>query len=118
MMMNKACQLSKKKCIPYHGGMPPLTKQEIDGFLGELQDQWQINAIGHLYKIYAFSNFVEAMQFANKIAEIAEKEDHHPDLVISYGQCIVEIWTHKINGLTESDFILAAKIDGIHDESE
>ena len=111
--MTKTCELSEKKCIPCHGDIPPLEKKEIDKFLKNLPSQWLINELGHLYKDYTFLNFIDAMNFANKIAEIAEQEDHHPDLAISYGQCIVEIWTHKINGLTESDFILAAKIDSI-----
>jgi 4a-hydroxytetrahydrobiopterin dehydratase len=114
--MTKACELSKKKCIPCHGGIPPLGKNEINKFLNELESTWLVNELGHLYKRYIFANFVDAMVFANKIAEIAEQEAHHPDLAISYGQCVVEIWTHKINGLTESDFILAAKIDGINME--
>ncbi|WP_322497940.1 4a-hydroxytetrahydrobiopterin dehydratase [Candidatus Cyrtobacter comes] len=114
--MTKTCELSKKKCILCHGGILPLEKNEIFRFLSELQSEWLVNELGHIYKSYKFPNFIDAMNFANKIAEIAEQEDHHPDLAISYGQCIVEIWTHKINGLTESDFILAAKIDGIHNE--
>ncbi len=108
------CELNKKKCIPCHSGILPLEKKEVDRFLSELRNKWLINELGHLYKIYIFSNFIDAMSFANKIAEIAEQENHHPDLVISYGKCIVEIWTHKVNGLTESDFILAAKIDDIN----
>ena len=111
--MTKACDLSKKKCIPCHGGMPPLEKKDIDKLLSKLQSKWLVNELGHLYKTYKFCDFVETMRFANEIAKIAEQEAHHPDLLISYGQCIVEIWTHKINGLTESDFILAAKIDKI-----
>ena len=114
--MTKTCELSKKKCIPCHGGIPPLEQKEIDKFLSELPSKWLINEFGHLYKVYTFLNFVDAMSFANNITDIAEQEDHHPDLAISYGQCTVEIWTHKINGLTESDFILAAKIDGINNE--
>lgn len=111
--MNETCELSKKKCIPCHGGIPPLEQKEINKLLSELPSKWLINELGHLYKIYTFLNFVDAMSFANKITDIAEQEDHHPDLTISYGKCTVEIWTHKINGLTESDFVLAAKIDCI-----
>jgi 4a-hydroxytetrahydrobiopterin dehydratase len=112
--MTQSCELSKKKCIPCHGGMPAFEKKEIDRFLGKLPSKWQVTELGHLYKIYTFPDFINAMIFANKIADIAEQEGHHPDLTIAYGKCIVEIWTHKINGLTESDFILAAKIDNIH----
>jgi len=109
--MTTICSLSEKKCIPCDGGVPPLQKKEIDKLLAELQSEWQVNELGHLYKKYKFSNFIKAMEFANKIAAIAEQEAHHPDLTISWGACNVEIWTHKINGLTESDFILAAKIE-------
>jgi 4a-hydroxytetrahydrobiopterin dehydratase len=94
--------------------MSPLKHDEIDKLLAQLQGKWLVNALGHLYQKYEFSNFISAMDFANKIAKIAEEENHHPDLTISWGQCIVEIWTHKINGLTTSDFILAVKIDNIY----
>lgn len=114
--MTKTCDLSKKKCIPCHGGIPPLEKKDIKILLDKLDGKWLVNELGHLYKIYKFCNFVETMRFANAITEIAEQEGHHPDLLVSYGQCIVEIWTHKINGLSISDFILAAKIDGIDHE--
>jgi 4a-hydroxytetrahydrobiopterin dehydratase len=79
--------------------------------LGELDDGWRLNPDGHLERGYAFKNFVEAMAFANKVADIAEGEGHHPDLYIAWGKCKVEIWTHKISGLTESDFYFAAKAD-------
>jgi len=114
--MTQTFELSKKKCIPCHGGISPLEKKDIDILLSELPSKWLVNELGHLCKTYTFLNFLDAINFANKIAKIAEQEDHHPDLFISYGQCIVEIWTHKIDGLTESDLILAAKIDGINNE--
>ncbi len=114
--MTNNCDLSKRHCIPCSGGVPPLGQKEINAFLAQLGCGWQVNEAGHLYKKYELSNFVEAMRLANKITEIAESEAHHPDLAISYGQCVVEIWTHKISGLTESDFILAAKINGIQNE--
>ena len=74
---------------------------------------WCLNDVGHFYKEYFFKDFREAMDFANKVAELAEKEAHHPNLTISWGMCAIEIWTHDIDGLTESDFILATKIDAI-----
>jgi len=103
--------LTDKHCMPCQGGMPPLAQQEANKLLKQLGAGWKINNSGHLYKCYEFASFMEALQFANQIAVIAEKEAHHPDLTISWGACRVEIWTHKINGLTESDFILAAKIE-------
>lgn len=79
--------------------------------LRELEGGWQLNPNGHLERTYSFKDFAEAMAFANKVADIAESEGHHPDLHIAWGKCTVEIWTHKIRGLTESDFYLAAKAD-------
>jgi 4a-hydroxytetrahydrobiopterin dehydratase len=106
--------LDKKQCVPCQGGIPPLTSEEQSKLLRELDESWKINSQGHLEKAYAFSDFVSAMAFANRLTELAEAQAHHPDLHISWGSCRVEIWTHKISGLTESDFILAAKIDALN----
>ena len=103
--------LAEQKCIPCSGGVPPLAKDRAEALLRELDQGWRLNADGHLERAYAFGDFAQAMAFANKVAEVAEEEGHHPDLHIAWGKCRVEIWTHKISGLTESDFILAAKID-------
>jgi len=105
--------LTNQHCIPCQGGMPALSSEESDRLLAQLQNDWQLNGQGHLCKRYAFKNFMSAMDFANKIATLAEQEGHHPDLTIVWGACAVEIWTHKIQGLTESDFILAAKIEAL-----
>jgi 4a-hydroxytetrahydrobiopterin dehydratase len=78
--------------------------------LREVGDSWQLNAEGHLVREYEFSDFAGALEFANRVGAIAEEQAHHPDLYVAWGKCRVEIWTHKINGLTESDFYLAAKI--------
>jgi 4a-hydroxytetrahydrobiopterin dehydratase len=85
------------------------TKAET--LLKDLDQGWQLNASGHLERLYVFRNFTEGMAFANQVAIIAESEDHHPDLYVAWGKCKVEIWTHKISGLTESDFYFAAKAD-------
>ncbi|MBM3469075.1 MAG: 4a-hydroxytetrahydrobiopterin dehydratase [Alphaproteobacteria bacterium] len=106
-------QLQNKHCVPCQGGTPPLNKDEIGALLSQVGANWQINEKGHVFKSFKFKNFMEAMTFAHAIADLAEQEGHHPDLMISWGQCSVEIWTHKINGLTESDFILAAKIEAL-----
>lgn len=90
-----------------------MSSTEIEQFFHELKSGWVLNDEAHLYKEYKFSNFIAAMDFANKVAKVAEQEAHHPDLRISWGICTVEIWTHKISGLTESDFILAAKIEAV-----
>ncbi len=110
--MSDVC-LVDKTCVPCQGGVPPLENDTANNLLAQLQGNWKINKAGHLIKQYVFNDFMGAMDFANKIAMVAEKEAHHPDLTIAWGMCQVEIWTHKINGLTESDFILAAKIESI-----
>lgn len=103
--------LAEQKCIPCSGGVPPLAKARAQALLRELDSGWRLNANGHLERAYAFEDFAQAMVFANKVANVAEAEGHHPDLHIAWGMCKVEIWTHKISGLTESDFYLAAKAD-------
>jgi 4a-hydroxytetrahydrobiopterin dehydratase len=110
-MENEVCDLSNKSCVPCRGGVPPLNAQEIESYRKQVGTSWKVNSQGHLHKEFIFDDFMGAMNLANKIAVVAEKEGHHPDLTIAWGKCTVEIWTHKINGLTESDFILAAKID-------
>lgn len=105
--------LAQKTCIPCQGGTPPLKPEIVQSLLSALSPGWHINPTGHLAKQLAFDNFMKPMALANQIATLAEQEGHHPDLTIAWGRCAVEIWTHKINGLTESDFILAAKIDNL-----
>ena len=102
-------ELTKKKCAPCEGGMHPLKKARVDGLLKEIPE-WELKE-GRLYKQYKFKNFVEAMRFINSIAKIAEQEGHHPDFHVHYSRVEIELWTHAINGLSESDFIVAAKID-------
>ncbi|MBS0184980.1 MAG: 4a-hydroxytetrahydrobiopterin dehydratase [Proteobacteria bacterium] len=103
--------LSEHSCLPCQKGMTALKKNEADILLEELGKNWKIQEEGHLYKSFDFPNFMKAMDFSNQIASLAEKEGHHPNLKISWGKCEVEIWTHKLNGLSKSDFFLAAKID-------
>ena len=103
--------LADEKCIPCRGGTLPMEQDRAVALLRELSDGWQLNTEGHLERTYKFKNFRQAMAFANKVGERAEAEGHHPDLYIAWGKCRVEIWTHKIQGLTESDFFFAAKAD-------
>ena len=103
--------LTEQHCIPCRGGVPPLSASEINNFLVQLNNNWQINEIGYLYKKYIFTDFSTAIKFVNLITVIAEKEGHHPDLSIGWGYCSIEMWTHKVNGLTPSDFYMAAKIE-------
>jgi 4a-hydroxytetrahydrobiopterin dehydratase len=101
--------LADKQCIPCRGGTPPLSQDRAAELLDELGDGWQLDAEGHLSREFEFKNFVAALEFANRVGAIAEEQAHHPDLYVAWGKCRVEIWTHKIDGLTESDFYLAAK---------
>ncbi len=103
--------LADQTCVPCKGGVPPMEGQRANELLRELGEGWALNPKGHLERTYSFANFVEAMAFANRVGEIAEEQNHHPDLHVAWGKCTVEIWTHKIKGLTESDFYFAAKAD-------
>lgn len=104
-------ELAKKKCIPCKGGVPPLKGSQLEGLHKMLGNDWQVVEEHHLEKEYTFPNFVEALAFTNKVGEIAEEENHHPDILTTWGKTKVTIWTHKIDGLTESDFIFAAKVE-------
>ena len=102
--------LAEKHCVPCRGGVPPLKEEELEKMRGQVPD-WQVVDQHHLTKSFSFPDFRTALDFVNRIGEIAESEGHHPDLMLAWGKVDVKIWTHKIDGLTESDFILAAKID-------
>lgn len=103
-------KLADKKCLPCGGGIPALTSSEYEGLLSELNG-WEVLEGKKLKKRYKFKNFRGAMDMAKKVAEIAEAQNHHPDLLVRWGELGIEIWTHAIGGLSENDFILAAKID-------
>ena len=103
--------LAKKTCIPCKGGVPPLKGTKLDDLLEKLKNNWKIIKEHHLEKEYSFKNFKEALDFIVKVGELAENQDHHPDIFLAWGKVKLTIWTHKIDGLTESDFIFAAKAD-------
>ncbi len=105
--------LAQKHCVPCMGGLPPLTPKEAAPLLETLGQNWKIITNHHLEKEYSFRNFKDALEFTNQVGKIAEEEGHHPDIYLTWGKVKLTIWTHKINGLTESDFILAAKCDQI-----
>jgi len=88
-----------------------MERAKAEGMLKQLERGWQLNKDGHLERLYTFKDFAEALNFVNKVGAVAEAEGHHPDLYLAWGKCKVELWTHKINGLTESDFYMAAKAD-------
>lgn len=104
-------ELSQKSCVPCKGGVPTLPQADIDRLLEQLHDDWHIDKGHHLTRHFKLPDFKSALALVNRIGDIAEQEGHHPDLYLSWGKVGVEIWTHKIDGLTESDFVLAAKID-------
>jgi 4a-hydroxytetrahydrobiopterin dehydratase len=88
-----------------------MERTKAEDLLRHLSSGWLLNAAGHLERTYPLKNFAQALEFANQVGAIAESEGHHPDLYVSWGKCRVEVWTHKVRGLTESDFYLAAKTD-------
>jgi len=103
--------LADNKCVPCRGGVPPMERAKAEGMLKQLERGWQLNKDGHLERLYTFKDFAQALSFVNKVGAVAETEGHHPDLYLAWGKCKVELWTHKIDGLTESDFYMAAKAD-------
>lgn len=106
--------LAKKKCVPCEGGVKPYTPQEAQKMMNELSEGWMLIDDAHLLvKEFRFKNFAQALAFANHVGAIAEEEGHHPDLSIGWGRVGIELTTHAIDGLSENDFILAAKIDTI-----
>jgi len=104
--------LASRECVPCRGGVPPLKGDELTKLSTQLK-AWEVVEEHHLRKVLKFSNFREALDFVIKVGELAEEQGHHPDICFGWGRAEITIWTHKIDGLTESDFILAAKIDQI-----
>jgi 4a-hydroxytetrahydrobiopterin dehydratase len=102
--------LASKTCVPCRGGVPALTPAEYEPLLTELTN-WSVVDDHHLTKTYGFDGFVDPLAFVNRVGAIAEEQGHHPDIYLAWGKVGITIWTHKIDGLTESDFILAAKCD-------
>ena len=103
--------LTQKKCKPCEGSMPPLAEEKANELLNQIPG-WEIKD-GHVFRQFKFKNFRESISFVNKVAEIAEQEGHHPDIIINYNKVAIELWTHAVNGLSENDFILSAKINAI-----
>lgn len=105
--------LTKKKCVPCESGAAPLGGAEIKKYVTQLKNGWEVLNDKKLRREFKFKNFKEALAFVNVVAATAENEGHHPDLHIFYNKVVVELWTHSIGGLSENDFILAAKIDTV-----
>lgn len=105
--------LASKTCVPCRGGVPPLKGKELAQIHKQLADwaHWKVVNEHHLTRAYTFPDFNQALAFVNRVGEIAEEQGHHPDILLAWGKAAVTLWTHKVDGLTESDFIMAAKID-------
>jgi 4a-hydroxytetrahydrobiopterin dehydratase len=104
--------LAAKTCVPCRGGVPPLRGQEITSLHQQVPD-WQVVNEHHLVREFKFADFKGALAFVNRVGELAEEQGHHPDILLAWGKAAITLWTHKVDGLTESDFIMAAKIDQI-----
>ncbi|HXV60890.1 MAG TPA: 4a-hydroxytetrahydrobiopterin dehydratase [Vicinamibacteria bacterium] len=104
-------ELASKHCVPCRGGVPPLGPDATAALREKLGSGWKVVENHHLEKVYAFDDFQQALDFTNRVGRLAEEEGHHPDIHLAWGRVRLQIWTHKIDGLTESDFILAAKAD-------
>jgi 4a-hydroxytetrahydrobiopterin dehydratase len=103
-------ELAERQCVPCRGGVPPIKGEQIKEMSSQLPD-WQVVNEHHLQRDYRFQDFRETLDFVNRVGELAEAQGHHPDICFGWGKADLTIWTHKIDGLTESDFVLAAKID-------
>jgi 4a-hydroxytetrahydrobiopterin dehydratase len=104
--------LADKTCVPCRGGVPPLKGSGIDALKNELPE-WEVVREHHLRRLFKFTDFKTALAFVNRVGAIAEEQGHHPDILLAWGKVEVTIFTHKIDGLTESDFVLAAKTDRV-----
>lgn len=111
MSESSICSLADRQCVPCKGSIPPLKGDMLYRYQNELAGDWKICDEQRLEKTYKFKNFREALDFTVRVGELAESVGHHPDIFLAWGQVKLTIWTHKIQGLSESDFVLAAKAD-------
>jgi 4a-hydroxytetrahydrobiopterin dehydratase len=102
--------LAEKNCVPCRGGMPALKGKDLEKLHSEVPE-WRVLNEHHLARSFQFPDFKTALSFVNQVGEIAEQQGHHPDIVLGWGKAEITTWTHAVDGLTESDFILAAKVD-------
>jgi 4a-hydroxytetrahydrobiopterin dehydratase len=107
--------LADRNCVPCRGGIPPLKGAKLRDVHQQLAEpkQWQVIDEHHLIRIYKFSDFKSGLEFVNRVGALAEEQGHHPDILLAWGKVEITLWTHAVDGLTESDFILAAKIERI-----
>lgn len=113
MSENDQCtiDLAKATCVPCKGDAIPVRGPQLDELLSKLSENWQVIEEHHLERTYKFRNFRDGLDFVNRLGALAEEQNHHPDIYLAWGKVSVTLWTHKINGLHESDFVMAAKID-------
>ncbi len=104
--------LAERECVPCRGGVAPLQPDQVADLIRQL-DGWEATHHHHITKEYKFPDFAKALAFVNRVGVVAEEQGHHPDIYLTWGKVRIDIWTHKIDGLTESDFILAAKLDAV-----
>jgi 4a-hydroxytetrahydrobiopterin dehydratase len=105
--------LATKSCVPCRGSVPPLKGSELKVLHSQVSE-WSVVEEHHLTRNFGFPDFKQALNFVNRVGAVAEQQGHHPDIVLAWGKAEITLWTHKINGLTESDFIMAAKIDQLY----
>jgi 4a-hydroxytetrahydrobiopterin dehydratase len=106
-------QLADKKCVPCRGGLPPLRGEELNKFHRQVA-KWTVDHEHHIHREFTFPDFKQALDFVNRVGDVAEEQGHHPDIFLTWGKAAITLWTHKIDGLSESDFIMAAKIDRLY----
>jgi 4a-hydroxytetrahydrobiopterin dehydratase len=106
-------ELASQTCVPCRGGVPPLKGDELRQILQGVP-QWQVINEHHVTRTFTFPDFKQALAFVNRVGEVAEQQGHHPDILLTWGKAEITMWTHKIDGLTRSDLIMAAKIDQLY----
>lgn len=104
-------ELADRSCTPCNAETPPLEGEELASLTDEVHDRWEVVEEHHLRATFSFPDFAEALDFTNRVGEVAEEEGHHPEICVTWGEATIRIWTHAIDGLSENDAILAAKID-------
>ncbi|NKB68057.1 MAG: 4a-hydroxytetrahydrobiopterin dehydratase [Candidatus Latescibacteria bacterium] len=107
----ETCNLTERSCKPCEGGVPPMTDAEIEAMLAQVQDWSRVDV--HIEKNFNFDNYYQTISFVNAVAWLSNQEGHHPNLDVGFRQCTVKYWTHAIGGLSENDFICAAKVDNL-----
>ena len=105
--------LAEKKCKPCQKGGAPLKGEALTRYAEQVDPEWDVVDEHHLAREFTFDDFQQALAFVNQVGELAEQEDHHPDIYLTFGKARIELWTHKVGGLHENDFVLAAKIDSL-----